>query len=87
MISELKQHKAEYAIFFLYSLISFVLFFGYQTNSIRFRILGLYLAFYFSWSIIHHLINKNLTLLVFLEYLLITVLAIFTLKVVFFPNI
>ena len=87
MITEITNHKTEYAILFLYTLLSLVLFFGYSQNQQRFVIIALYAGFYFSWSIIHHLIHKTLTLMVVLEYLLIVILALISLKVVFFPQL
>ncbi|OGK64739.1 hypothetical protein A2313_01950 [Candidatus Roizmanbacteria bacterium RIFOXYB2_FULL_41_10] len=87
MITEIKQHKYEYSILFLYTILSVVMFLGYQQNWQRFIVIILYSGFYFSWSLIHHLINKNLTLIVLLEYLLITILALVSLKVIFFPNL
>ncbi len=87
MITEIRQHKLEYLILFLYTVLSIFIFLGYQQNWQRFMVVILYSGFYFSWSLIHHLINKDLTVMVFLEYLLITVLALVSLKVIFFPNL
>jgi len=87
MITEIANHKAEYTILFLYSLLSLVLFFGYHQNSQRFTIIIFYIGFYFCWSIIHHLINKTLTLMVILEYLLLVILALICLKIIFFPQL
>lgn len=87
MITEVNNHKAEYFILFSYTLLSLVFFLGYSQNYQRFMVIGLYGAYYFSWSLIYHLINKTLNLMVILEYLLIVSLALISLKVVFFPQI
>lgn len=87
MISEITNHKTEYIILFSYTLLSLILFIGYPQNQQRFIIVALYGGFYFCWSIIHHLINRTLTTMVILEYLLITSLALVCLKVVFFPQL
>lgn len=87
MITEITNHKTEYTILFTYTVLSLIFFFGFSQNSQRFTIIALYGAFYFCWSIIHHLINKTLTTMVVLEYLLITSLALVCLKVVFFPQL
>lgn len=87
MITEINNHKQEYFLLFVYTILSFILIFGFSQSFQRFIIIALYIGFYFSWSIIHHLINKNLTLMIFLEYLLLSVLALVSLKIIFFPNL
>jgi hypothetical protein len=87
MTSRLNEHHYAFFLLALYSLISTYLFLGYQDSSHRFLVLALYAGYYFSWSIVYHLINRNLSKLIFLEYLLITFLALVTLKVVFFPSL
>jgi len=86
-MSRLNEHHYAFILLTLYSLVSVYLFLGYQDSWHRFLVLSLYAGYYFSWSIIYHLINRNLTKLIFLEYLLITFLALVTLKVVFFPSL
>jgi hypothetical protein len=87
MITEISKHQTEYLVLFLYTALSLVLFLGYSQNTQRFTIIALYAGFYFSWSIIHHLINKNLSLMIFLEYLLISFLSLVVLKVIFFSQL
>lgn len=87
MITEIQNHKTEYLILGLYTLLSIILLLGFHQNQQRFIIVGLYAGFYFCWSIIHHLLNKTLTMMVVLEYVLLTVLALISLKVVFFPQL
>lgn len=87
MTQGLNEHHYAFIYLILYSAISTYFFFGYQELWHRFIILGLYAGYYFAWSIVYHLLNRNLTRMVFLEYLLITILALVTLKVVFFPSL
>jgi len=84
---EFGHHKTEYFVLFSYTLLSLALLLGYQEKQPRLILISLYIGFYFCWSIIHQLINRNLTWVVFLEHVLITGLALITLKVLFFPNL
>jgi len=87
MITEVSQHKGEYFFLFLYTALSFIFILGFSQNIQKFVVVTLYGGYYFSWSLMHHLINKNLNVMVFLEYLLITFLALVILKVVFFTTL
>jgi len=87
MTERLNEHHWAFTLLTLYSLVSLYLFLGYHDSTHRFMILSLYAGYYFSWSVLYHLINRNLTRLILLENLLITFLALVTLKVVFYPNL
>jgi len=86
MIADLKQHRLAYLILITYTLFSFWLFFGFQIPAARFQIMLFYLLFLLTWAIIHHAVEKSLSFLVLLEYLLIIGgLGFITLKIIFFP--
>lgn len=87
MKAKFEQHKAQYLIFFFYSLLSLILFLGFKQSSQKFIVLALYAAFYFSWAIIVHIIENTFTLKNLLENFLISTLGLLTLKVLFFPNL
>ena len=87
MISQFKELKAEYLIFFAYSLLSLILFWGFSQSFQKYTVLLLYAGFYFIWSIITNIINKTLSLKNLLESFLLSALGVLTLKIIFFPNL
>lgn len=87
MITDIKKYKLEYLALITYFVFSLYLYFGYSYPLARFKILIFFILYYFSWSIIHHLSIKKFSFYVFLEYLLISIIGLVTLKVVFFPTL
>ncbi len=77
IIYDITHHLFHYAILLLIifgGLLAFFSFRGYPQTQF---LIGLVVAFaYTIWGIIHHLVERNLTVKIIIEYLLISLLAI-----------
>ena len=86
LYSEIKKHLFPYlvlltgAIFFL---LLFSIFMGNRAN--QFLIFALFIIFYITCGITHHLLEKTLHLKIVVEYILIGAIALFLLKVLLIP--
>lgn len=83
---ELKNHLFDYLLLItagIFFLILLNIFRGQRM--IEFTILVAFAFFYIIWGVYHHIINETLHLKTVVEYILISFIVIFLLKIIFLP--
>lgn len=76
MINDFKKHMIHYLILFLIIIIGGIGFFWQTDKTIKFLLAVMVAGGYVSWGIIHHYLEKNLSLKIVLEYLFMGILAL-----------